>query len=300
MNNYEGTNFMIITKLQAGLGNQFFQYASGKCLSIKKKTFLALDLRNFSGNYFRNYTLKYFKIRAIAFPILLIKFLLSNRRVVKLIKKVLPFHLNYKRLEENIWSLDKKYFDNPKNVYLDGFWSYNSYFQDIKHILQKQFVLKNHYSRKIKNILASILIENSISVHIRRCDYLNKEESLYFGVLPIEYYNKAIKIIENKIENPVFYFFSDDSEWIKKNIPPQKNYRYSIDYTNNLDYLDFELMKNCRHSIIANSTFSWWAAWLNNNPDKIIIAPERWYLDEKAQKVYESGDILKYDKCIKI
>ena len=131
--------------------------------------------------------------------------------------------------------------------------------------------------KQILEILNEIENSNSISIHIRRGDYMSPENYNMYGCIATPtYYKKAIKVIEEKVENPTFFVFSNDMDWVKKNIQINSRVFYIDINSGNGSYKDMQLMSNCKHNIIANSSFSWWGAWLNENKNKIVIAPKKW------------------------
>lgn len=124
--------------------------------------------------------------------------------------------------------------------------------------------------------------ENSVSVHIRRGDYVTKSRyNKTYAHCTVKYYENAVDYIAKKFPNPHIYIFSDDTDWIKENI----KFPYETEYvTHNIGQNSFEdirLMSNCKHNVIANSTFSWWGAWLNQNSEKIVVCPDVWFQDSR-------------------
>ncbi|NCQ11249.1 MAG: alpha-1,2-fucosyltransferase, partial [Bacteroidetes bacterium] len=127
---------------------------------------------------------------------------------------------------------------------------------------------------------------NSVSLHIRRGDYVDNK---YFAQIPLEYYYNSIELIENKFPNSSYYVFSDNLNWVKNNFKTNVNLHFVDANDSSTDFMELYLMSKCNHNIIANSTFSWWGAWLNKNPDKIVIAPKVWFGDKTAQENYKNG-----------
>ena len=164
------------------------------------------------------------------------------------------------------------------NIILFGYWQDYQYIKGNEEDLKKAFTLKNlELDDKNKLLLDEIKSKNSVMIHIRRGDYFKFPER--YNVLDREYYKNAIEIIKEKVKDPYFYLFGEDVEWIKENIPLNCN-EYTVVDINLGDeskcIFDLELMKNCKHQIIANSTFSWWSAILNDNKDKVVVAPKYW------------------------
>lgn len=278
---------MIIVKLQGGLGNQMFQYALGRHLSIKNNTDLKLDISaletNNSSVTKRRYGLSVFNIEASLatknevawFKKYLFRkgkfWFWYNRTIANRSRYAWEEHFNFEQ-----WILDLK---DP--VYLDGFWNTEKYFKDIEDVIRKDFILKEPLTDISKESLSLILKTESVSLHVRRGDYAtDPKTNSWLGVCSLEYYDKAIKRIGADIKNPHFFIFSDDPAWVKENITPPFPTIY-VSGNPEKPEEDIVLMSKCRHNIIANSSFSWWGAWLNANPQKIVIAPKQWFKTKK-------------------
>ena len=259
---------MIIVKLKGGLGNQMFQYALGKKISTMRKTIFKLD-KNFLeqpvwqkviGVVVRGYELGEFNIKT--------QFAGFREKILAVPIREIPFHVkdNFKRIERT-----------KGNLYLDGYWQSEEYFKDIKNVICRDFRLKNKSMNFVK--VAKLISEpNSVSIHFRRGDYAEKGKTRrYHGLLGLDYYQKAISLVDEKVKDPHFFIFSDDSNWVKKNFKIGKPATYISGFYELTNAEELVLMSNCEHNIIANSSFSWWGAWLNNNPSKIVIAPTRWF-----------------------
>ncbi len=281
---------MIITKLISGLGNQLLQYAIGRELSITKGVPLKLDISFFADQNLRSYKLNHFNINAeVATTTDIEPFKKEiadynnlhqqTSLYAKLYRNIEPvFHPKYKKkyFKEHIWwILEPNVFKTSDDVYIEGYWQHYKYFENIHPRIFEELTLKQTLETESATWLSAMKQDNSsVAVHIRRGDYVTDSGANYLmGVLPVEYYQKAITYIKDKISNPIFYFFSDDLDWVRKNIQTNTSSYY---IEGNLDYVDLDLMRHCSHNIIANSTFSWWGAFLNRNPDKIVIAPNQW------------------------
>lgn len=269
---------MIIIKLQGGLGNQMFQYAFGRSLSLRHNVSLKMDssyLRtaNQSGREFRlggfnisvtEATSKEINRYCGMFQKICDKFKTENQK---------------KRIVEKPSSFDQNVFER-KDGYFDGYWNNEKYFKNIAEIIRKDFTLKNPIGKMAESIAGKIRSEaNSVSVHIRRGDYVTiKKIAESHGTLPLSYYENAMKKIIGQFPNAHFFISSDDISWVKENFP--KNYPLTFVSSPEIpDYEELILMSLCRHNIIANSTLSWWGAWLNQNHEKIVIAPKQWFID---------------------
>lgn len=270
---------MIIVKLMGGLGNQMFQYALARKLELKGEKAL-LDVTAYKNSrVHNNYELEnifdlhplYANESDIKKVRLNIKELSINERIIRKIK--LKVGLPYSHYtEKRFYSFDPNVLKLTGNYYLEGFWQSYKYFIDIDEVIRNKFQFKKPLDENNKKILKFIQTTNSISIHIRRGDMLTN--SLHSNICNLEYYEKSINTISEKIDKPVFFIFSDDVRWCKKHL--KLDNIFYIEGNNGKDgYKDMQLMSMCKHNIIANSSFSWWAAWLNQNIDKIVIAPSR-------------------------
>ena len=258
---------MIIVRILGGLGNQMFQYAYAKALELKGYD-VKIDISKFKKYKLHGgYHLDQFKIdleTSTKLSVFLSK--LGLRRSIK--EKSLLF--------------DSKFLNLPKNEYVKGYFQTEKYFTHIKEVLLKQFVLKSELSSTTINYLKDITIQkNSCSIHIRRGDYIsNKKANSVHGTCDIEYYKEAVKLINNKFKDAYFFIFSDDITWVRNNLKV-KNATY-INH-NVIPHEDMHLMSSCKHNITANSSFSWWGAWLNQSKNKTVIAPKKWFVSNKNE-----------------
>lgn len=244
---------MIISKLTGGLGNQLFQYAKGRSEATKNRTSLALDISWYKGRIDRSYYLNNFNITA--------------------------------KIASKLEIIIYKYF-NKKN-YIVGDWQSEKYFNDISDLIKKEFVLKNQIDKAHDELIQQIKSTDSISIHLRGGDYVVGKKSSFHGICSPEYYSKSISYIIKNVKFPHFFIFTDDINWAKKHIKFPEPYTL-VSNSKNKPYEEIIFMSKCKHNIIANSTFSWWSAWLNNNPTKIVIAPKRWFANDKI----DSSDII--------
>ncbi|RZK39288.1 MAG: alpha-1,2-fucosyltransferase, partial [Pedobacter sp.] len=164
-------------------------------------------------------------------------------------------------------------------AYLEGYFQSENYFKKIRQQLLLDFQF-SHLSVNNQKFIAHIQSQvNSVSIHVRRGDYLKPYVEAFHGLLNLEYYRTAIKEIEKRINNPHYYIFSDDPEWCRNNFSFLSASHTIVSNQTSKDWEDMCLMSNCKHNIIANSSYSWWAAWLNKNQDKLVIAPQKWFTD---------------------
>ena len=266
---------MIIIKIKGGLGNQLFQYATGRAVALHHKLPLKLDLTIFKTYKLHRYLLDQFAIQAdIATENEIIKLKGGNNVLFSALRKT-----GFIKTKSYIKEKRSSYFDASvfKNnvVYLDGYWQNELYFKDIRELLLPELTSSSSMSDLGCAYLESINNSNSVSLHVRRGNYLNTKN---INVLDVDYYMKAADYIRKNVEKPTFYVFSDDLEWCKNSLGFLDDCIY-VDRTQT-DIDDLKLMSFCRHNIIANSSFSWWGAWLNQNPKKTVIAPEGWLLND--------------------
>lgn len=276
---------MIIVKIIGGLGNQLFQYSLGRNLAEKYDTDLKLDISEFGAYKLHKYALSAFNIiEDFATPEEIESLTVEEYApVVKYIRKKMGKSLkkrakSYK--EEQHFYFAPQVLNFGNNVYLEGYWQCERYFKDIEGIIRKEFTLKIPLEGKNKELLSLIQKVNSVSLHVRRGDYVSHAETnSAVGTCSLEYYRHCIEHIASKVENPHFFLFSDDINRTRKTL--EINHPAIVVDVNSADtnYADLRLMSSCKHNIIANSSFSWWGAWLNDNPDKIIIAPTIWFVN---------------------
>jgi hypothetical protein len=272
---------MIIGYIFGGLGNQMFQYAILRSLSIEKNVPFAISLDMFDVYKSNSYKLN--DIFNLECKILTKRelesernFFFKNPLVLKIFSK-LRFNIFNYNFEFDISKYQTIKIHNKKTTFLYGYWQNEQYFNNIRNIILNDFNFILPTDKLNLNHLTKINNSNSISVHIRRGDY---SKSKIHDILDINYYVKAFDLINLKYNDTLFFVFSDDLIWAKENLP--NNYKYIfIDNNYNASHFDMFLMSRCKHNIIANSTFSWWSAWLNINPSKIIIAPINWYKNSK-------------------
>ena len=274
---------MIIVRLMGGLGNQMFQYSLGKNLAIKNNTVLKIDKSwfNQSGNQFRKYELDIFAITAASASSREVSKLKCKRGITGRFNKIIDrFRPYYQRswIKQQGMYFDQNILKAGDNSYIDGYWQSEKYFKEIKNKLLEEFKLTVELDKDNRDMLNKIINSNSTGIHIRRGDYVkNKKTNEFHGICSIEYYNKAVQIINNEIDQVNWFVFSDEISWAKTNLKlPGKTTFVDIN-NENKNYGDLILMSKCKHQIIANSSFSWWAAWLNNYKNKIVIAPCKWF-----------------------
>lgn len=284
---------MIFVDLSEGLGNQMFQYAFARQLQERFDESIYLDIMSYTRNKgVRHFALEHFWLNnKVKYKVSLKMKMLDiiGKTVRKIVKKSGTDFYNPKSMKcfekygfymfSGVFGYVDYDYDDTKRIRLKfvlGSWMNERYFGDIREKLLFDFKLKEDLNQKNKAKLQEINQLNSVCIHIRLGDYLEPRWS-YLNVCTENYYRKAIDVICSKVENPVFYIFSNtskDIEWIKEHYTFLQKYNF-VDLQNS-DYEDLELMKHCKHFVISNSTYSWWAQYLCENTNKIVVAPNVW------------------------
>jgi hypothetical protein len=262
---------MIIINLIGGLGNQMFQYAAAKALALQRKETLKLNT-----TAFETYTLHQYGLHHFAIADSKVNFLDKIKSKLFKTKQYTETNFEY---NPNVQQL------KAQNIILNGYFQSEKYFGIYRKELLELFEIKTELKQQTKDLLKQISNQNAVALHIRRGDYL---QNTIHNTDKTDYYKKAIHYISEKVKNPIFYIFSDDMGWVKDHFKINFETHY-VDFNDaNTNFEDLKLMSSCQHNIIANSSFSWWSAWLNVNPDKIVIAPKKWF----ATGHYNSKDVL--------
>lgn len=275
---------MIVVRLMGGLGNQLFQYAAARRLAYKHDTSLKLDTSELlrqkilgGSDTQRFYELSPFNIEGDTLTIIDI-ISLNTFRIPRLVT-----------IKESHFHFDPQILNLPDNVYLQGFWQSEKYFADIGDTIRQELTVKERPNSRNRQMLQRIQAGNAVGLHVRRGDYVtNPRHSQFHGLCSPEYYRKAIRYIGSRVQNPHFYVFSDDPEWYQDNMKTGFPTIYVGHNGPGKGYEDLRLMSSCKHFIIANSSFSWWGAWLSENKGKIVVAPKRWF----AQPGNNTKDLL--------
>ena len=285
-----------------------FQYATGRYLAEKHRTTLKLDLSHFEiqnpqieTQAIRHYNLHAFNIwENIATQQEIDSFSRNSTSTEKLffrISRRLGFNfLSSSFLNQGItykerhFHFDENFLNLNNNTYLAGTWQSEKYLVSVSNILRREFTLKYLLPEPVKKYVEEIDNSYSVSLHIRRGDYAdNPTANNFHGTLNLDYYSQSIKYILDSFKNPHFFIFSDDLEWVIKHLKIDSKSSLVSDNKGQLeDYEELYLMSRCKHHIIGNSTFSWWGAWLNRDPEKIVISPKNWFKSTK----YQSKDII--------
>jgi len=285
---------VIITHVIGGLGNQMFQYAVGRALSLARGVPLRLDTQDFEGYTLHNgFELhRIFNIDAQIANARDVRQVLGWRALSPLRRKL--FHKRFVKFRgKNLFvdSLSNHRYhlaDMPDTCYLMGNWQSERYFVQVADTIRADFSFKVLPSGRNAELVELIGKTTAVSLHVRRGDIASNPASLaVHGLCSLDYYRRAIEYVTANVAKPEFVIFSDDMAWVRENLHVDHPCHY-VDHNKGLEsYNDMRLMSLCHHHIIANSSFSWWGAWLNPNMDKIVVAPQRWFAAN-----YDSSDIV--------
>jgi len=283
----------IIIKLQGGLGNQLFQYALGKNLVLSRGPIVKHDLSWFGEQTKRKYELDNFNAKIdIATGEEIKKFKKYQKKTGKLSFLNFLFSIDdsiYKK--EGGFNFDRKILEIKPPAYLDGFWQSEKYFANYKSAIRKDLEYRSLLSSENEKLIRFLQNQIVVAIHIRRGDYItNKAASEVLGTIDIQYYQDSIKFILDKVRDPVFMVFSDDISWVKQHLMFPTQSIFTDNECKDKDIQDFILMSKCHHHIIANSSYSWWAAWLGCKPNQIVVAPKKWF-----RNGYSTHDLILKD-----
>ena len=279
--------------MTGGLGNQMFEYAlylkfKELGVEVKMEDFTEYEGRSNSRPVQLNvFGIEYDKVSLDEYYSMTD----SNPALInKVLRKVRG--RRSKEYEELKFAFDSNVLALRDN-YITGYFQSDKYFSDIKSKILTAFTFKEEVVSEARNLLGmnglNALDENSVSIHIRRGDYLNVSD-VYGNICTEDYYDRAIEYIANKVENPSFYIFTNDNDWsssfMEKYLAAGFNMKLITGSYESNGYLDMYLMSSCSHNIVANSSFSWWGAYLNRNENKIVIAPKRWINNHEYEDIY--------------
>lgn len=275
---------MIISRLEGGLGNQMFQYAAGLRLAAARNTRLQLDLSGLDDPTIRtrrSYELDTFAVTAkLASPSNVEAIVASSGGLLGQLAARWSRDRSRPAAVERTFGFDPQVLLLPDGVCLRGYWQSERYFEDVPDLVREELRFRSSAVGRNAETLKEIAACNSVSLHVRRGDYMT-DPAVYamHGVCSIDYYQRAVAYIVDQISNPTFFLFSDEPDWVRENLDLCASVRL-VDYNGPAaGSEDLRLMSRCAHHIIANSTFSWWGAWLNPSPDKIVVAPKQWFAD---------------------
>ena len=277
---------MVIVRLTGGLGNQMFQYATGRALADRLGTELLLDTRAFEHALAfqaytrRDYALGPFKLRAkiaaaeelTSWPSWVVEIGLRLRRARPLFRR---WHF------ESAITYDPGVLALRDPVCLVGYWQSERYFSDSAARIRADFTLREALSGANAQLLELARATTSVGLHIRRGDFLSLNDAAQVhGVCSIDYYRRAMSLVRARCPECRFLVFSDDLQWARAELGLDPSTVF-VDGNAQTPERDLALMSACKHHILANSSFSWWAGWLGCSPEQIVIAPTPWYASAK-------------------
>lgn len=293
---------VIIMQILGGLGNQMFQYAMGRSLAINSNQTLKLDISELTSPVGeQTNTPRMFGLDAWNVVVRLagerqcdaLKY--ENAPVLKRLWRQLQGKsraFGSSCYRERGMRFDKQMLQVRGDAYMMGFWQSYRYFEECSHVIREEFTPRRDLSPATTAHLTEITAANAVSIHVRRGDYVsNPTANTFHGTCDLQYYRDAIQAVEKRVDEPRFFVFSDDLEWAKVNldfIAPATFVEFSEPVH---DVEEIHLMSRCKHNIIANSSFSWWGAWLNDHPNRIVVAPKRWFRDPKI----DTSDLIPPD-----
>jgi hypothetical protein len=276
---------MIVSRLIGGLGNQMFQYAAARALADRTGSEVVLDVSDFASYTVHRYALDAMRIRAQV----------RGAPAVTAVPQARPFARKAKALwrrlvparaqavptyRERSFAFDPGVASQRPPVQLEGYWQSEKYFRDAADAIRADFTLGTEPDAANRAMLERMQGTCAVSLHVRRGDYVtNPTAAAFHGSCSPDYYRQAVDHIAGRCGPLTLFVFSDDQEWVRQNMqfahptvhvdcnPPERG------------AWDMHLMKHCHHHVVANSSFSWWGAWLNPSPDKIVVAPGRWFTD---------------------
>ena len=269
---------MKVVRIIGGLGNQMFQYAFARAMGDDVK----LDISAFKDYTLRGYQLENFNIVQNYADAPTVQRLTRRSHMPRILCRILGRSTHPHIIRErtiNVYQPDLL----SRDGLFDGYFQSEKYFAHIRPQLLQEFSLRRPMDAANQEMLRRIQAQESpVSLHVRRGDYVNLS-NVHFLCGP-EYYRDAIDLIAARVKNPHFFLFSDDIDWVLENIKILHPFTPVDINSGDAGYFDMELMKHCHHNIIANSTFSWWGAWLNQNPGKIVVAPRKWHRDNQNKE----------------
>lgn len=268
-------NKYVRVKIKGGLGNQIFQYAAAKALAFRNGAQLFLNIDSYKYNLDRKFELDLYKIDAIVDK--------EKSVFIKLFEAIFGIKNSgiKKNYSEKGFAFDPNFFEQTCDVTLEGYFQSEKYFVDIADDIRSEFLFVKDHPPNIEHFINLIKDNESVAVHIRRGDYVSSSEANSFhGLCDFNYYSRSIDFLVSHIGRPIVLFiFSDDMAWVKKNIFFKFPIVY-VDFQNEESaHYELKLMSLCKHNIIANSTYSWWGAWLGDPTGRVVISPVKWFSD---------------------
>jgi hypothetical protein len=277
-------NLDCIIHLSGGLGNQLFQYALGRRLQLEQRARVRYDLTMYKVKTDRDLTIckyrtKVPEVSGMDQTTMRLSFGRTLGRFASLLKP-LKSQLFWQVLEDKRKGFDQEIVNLTGRWYLRGWWHAPAYFESLRPLLLEEFQPVEKLAEADHEVFKRIHDVNAVCLHVRRGDYVNHPVySKQLKVQSADHYNTCLQEMIERVEKPHVFVFSDDAEWTRENIRGNAPITFMDKNKGSSDYIDLHLMSQCRHFITANSTFSWWAAWLAKNEEKIVMVPPVWGFD---------------------
>lgn len=253
---------MIIADLIGGLGNQMFIYAAARAAALRHDVPLKFNVAGFTGQTLRRYALSALNVR-------------EDFCTAEDLTQILAAGRIYR--DGNPYGFDRTMLTLPPPLYLHGYFQSFRYFEEIADIIRSDFSVRTPPGREDETVLSMIADTNAVCLHIRRSDYISNPSALqHHGVCPLNYYEGAFNHLQGRVGPVTLFVFSDDIYWAQANLKLDAPTIFVGHNTLDQGHQDLRLMSACRHFIIANSSFSWWGAWLGQCPEKLVYAPAKW------------------------
>lgn len=295
---------MIIVQLIGGLGNQLFQYAMGRNLALRMNQVVQFDGSGLGGSGpDQKDTPRAFAldgcnaVLALAEPRVCEKLKYANASRMKRLwhacrGRPRPFGPSCYR--ERGMHFDVAISQLRGDKYLAGYWQSHRYFEGCAEQLRKELTPRGQLSPSILDYERMIKARTAVSVHVRRGDYVsNPAANAFHGTCSPDYYREAMEVMQRQVDDPHYFVFSDDFNWAKTHLAFMRPVTFVDCPDRTHDFEEIHLMRSCRHNIIANSSFSWWGAWLNDHPARVVVAPKRWFRDPSI----DTRDLIPADWC---
>lgn len=293
----------IVVGLNGGLGNQLFQYAMGRALSLRTSLPLILDLASFDHvkshgggvDTVRDYALEPFglgvKTQCIGLPVPKARGFLG-RLLRRVFRYVIRQQMGKKVYRESGYAFDPIAYSLREPVWLEGYWQSHRYFEDFADVLRDELGQPHNVSDATREMLGKISQTDAICLHVRRGDYVtNKYAAATHGLCELDYYARGLDIVLPGLRNPHCFIFSDDPDWVRSNLKlPVPMTVVDINGPDSA-HQDLWLMCACKRFIIANSSLSWWGAWLSRSEKKLVVAPSKWFVDSSK----DTSDLIPLD-----
>ncbi|MEK7636842.1 MAG: alpha-1,2-fucosyltransferase [Patescibacteria group bacterium] len=274
---------MIISHIIGGTGNQMFQYAVGRALALRLGTEVKVDVTEFARYPLRTYDLHKFNVhtaKASAQEFLTLRGQINQGPSSRLLQRLLPriYRTKTGYYKERGFTFDTNVLNLPDNTLLEGFWQSEKYFTDVADTIRQDFMTTEPLDPVNQHLYDQIKGTMAIAVHVRRGDYVtNSVTNAFHGTTPLEYYRAAVQKMTAYVPQATFFVFSDDHPWVQQNLKFNAPTVFVTANDASRSHFDLHLMRACQHHVLANSSFSWWGAWLAEHPTQHVIAPARWF-----------------------